>query len=387
MKKTGYLAFALLMLALGISDALRGVLAPLFQTHFALSTAQLSMVVTVSYLGNLVFLLLGGRVLDKLPRKAALMLFIAIWMAALGLFTVTDSYLCLLIGMFFAMGASTLLSTAVSLTTRLLVAGSPAAMVNILFFVQGIGTSGSQSLVGNLTGDFAGWKQINLLLLLCGAGVLLLLAFQGISMEPPCLPTEKPAEKPAEKPWHNRAFWPLVCVFGFYFIAEHGVMNWLVSYASTALNQSRGAAANYTAVFFGGIMVGRLLFSPLIDRVGIYKSLRIFGTGACILYSAGILLGGSGLWLLAASGVLFSILYPTLLLVVPMLWPVRFSAGACGTIVAVASLFDILFNFAFGAVVDRIGFRLGFLLMPLSMLFFLASLLTLTRKGAQPGGG
>ena len=46
------------------------------------------------------------------------------------------------------------------------------------------------------------------------------------------------------------AFLPLVLIIGLYFIAEHGIMNWLVSYATNALEVPMGQAANFTAVFF-----------------------------------------------------------------------------------------------------------------------------------------
>ncbi|MEG0166947.1 MAG: fucose permease, partial [Ruthenibacterium sp.] len=53
------IAFAVLMLALGVNDALRGVFSNIFATHFSLSATELAQIVTVSYSGNLIFLLFG----------------------------------------------------------------------------------------------------------------------------------------------------------------------------------------------------------------------------------------------------------------------------------------------------------------------------------------
>ncbi|MEG2435357.1 MAG: fucose permease, partial [Ruthenibacterium sp.] len=135
------IAFAVLMLALGVNDALRGVFSNIFAAHFSLSATELAQIVTVSYSGNLIFLLFGGRLIDHLERKKAMLLFIGLWMCALAFFVGTDSYRCVLIGVFFAMGTSTLLSTTVNIVTPLLFAASPGVAVGFLFFMQGVGTS------------------------------------------------------------------------------------------------------------------------------------------------------------------------------------------------------------------------------------------------------
>ena len=47
-------------------------------------------------------------------------------------------------------------------------------------------------------------------------------------------------------------------------------------------------ASNYLAVFFGGVMLGRLVLSPLVDRLGILKSMGVFGSLSAVLYIAGV---------------------------------------------------------------------------------------------------
>lgn len=370
-----YAAFAVLMAVLGASDALRGVLAPVFQAHFALTMPQVSRIVTASYAGNFAFLLLGGKALDRLPRKPAVFLFGLTWAAALLLLACTDSYPCLLAGMFLSVGASTLLNTAVSLTTPLLFASSPAALVNVLFFVQCIGTVSSQGIVGNLVTRFGSWQKVNGILLCAGLAAIVPILF--------CRFPEKRAEPkraPAARARPNRTFFVMLLIFGLYFIAEHGVMNWLVSYAMSAFSLRQGAAAGYTAAFFAGIMGGRLLFSPLTDRLGVFRCMKIFSALATVLYAAGVLLGAGGLWLLAASGIFFSILYPTLVFSVSVLWPAEVSSGVCGALLSIASLADIGFNAGFGRLVDLVGFRAAFWIMPAAMAGCAALLYLLCRR-------
>ena len=83
-------------------------------------------------------------------------------------------------------------------------------------------------------------------------------------------------------------------IIGLYFIAEHGIMNWLVSYATNALEVPMGQAANFTAVFFGCVMVGRLVLSSLVDKLGIYRCLRLFATSAAVLYTGRCSAGCTG---------------------------------------------------------------------------------------------
>lgn len=128
-----FAAFVVLMVGLGSSDSLRGIFSPVFSSHFALSATQLGLIVTVSYIGNLVFLLVGGNVIERFEKKKALLALTGIWMAALAVFAFTDNYYLLLAGMFCAMGASTLLNTTLNLVTPLLFASSPAFFVNLLF--------------------------------------------------------------------------------------------------------------------------------------------------------------------------------------------------------------------------------------------------------------
>ena len=77
MKNKGlYIVSALLMIILGISDALRGIFTPLFTSVFGFSMSQVGFIVSASYLGNLICLLFGGMILDRIGRKRAMALFI-----------------------------------------------------------------------------------------------------------------------------------------------------------------------------------------------------------------------------------------------------------------------------------------------------------------------
>ena len=180
MKRTkwiAFLCFAFLMAGLGANDALRGIFAPVFQERYDLNGSQLSLIVTISYVGNLLFLSIGGKLLDLFPRKNVAVAVTAVWAGAVALNLVSDSYIWILVSMFFALGASTLLNTTVNILTPAVFAGYAGLMVNVLFFIQGIGTSGSQLLLGRYAFHYAGWKWINAALLIVAFLVIVLFFF------------------------------------------------------------------------------------------------------------------------------------------------------------------------------------------------------------------
>ena len=370
-----FFAFVVLMVGLGSNDSLRGIFSTIFQEHFSLTTTQLGLIVTASYIGNLVFLLVGGNLSTRFSKKRVLQVLILIWMAALALFAFTSNYTVLLIGMALALGSSTLLNTTMNLITPLLFATAPGFFVNFLFFTQEIGTSGSQYILGSHADGFAFWQHTNLVLLILGAVAFVLLLFCNVPEE-----AAAPADAPAQKggcDW--RIIVPYVLVFGFYFIAEHGVMNWMVAYGVDGLGLPQASAAKYLSVFFGGMMIGRLCLSPLVDKLGALKSLAAFGGVSCVLYLIGSLGGAVTMPVWAISGLSFSILYPTLVMSIRLYFPAQQVSGAAGTILSIASLADILFNVGFGKLVDMAGYAVSIRVLPLSVLAFFIVFMLFTK--------
>lgn len=370
-----FFAFVVLMVGLGSNDSLRGIFSTIFQEHFSLTTTQLGLIVTASYIGNLVFLLVGGNLSTRFSKKRVLQVLILIWMAALALFAFTSNYTVLLIGMALALGSSTLLNTTMNLNTPLLFATAPGFFVNFLFFTQEIGTSGSQYILGSHADGFAFWQHTNLVLLILGAVAFVLLLFCNVPEE-----AAASADAPAQKGGYDwRIIVPYVLVFGFYFIAEHGVMNWMVAYGVDGLGLPQASAAKYLSVFFGGMMIGRLCLSPLVDKLGALKSLAAFGGVSCVLYLIGSLGGAVTMPVWAISGLSFSILYPTLVMSIRLYFPAQQVSGAAGTILSIASLADILFNVGFGKLVDMAGYAVSIRVLPLSVLAFFIVFMLFTK--------
>ena len=371
------LCFGVLMLGLGSSDSLRGIFSPVFQEHYSVGGKGLSMMVVISYVGNLLFLSVGGKMMDTFDRKKVAMGMLGIWMAAVLLNVLTDSYPMILLSMFLALGASTMLNTTVNLLTPMVCAGYAGMMVNIFFFIQGIGTSGSQFLLGRFAFSYDGWKMINGVLFAVGLVSLVLFAMVNLKPEkikPKTIQKKKPQDMPGAS-----IFWLLVLMMGFYFIGEHGIMNWMLTYCMNALQMPSHTASAYLSIFWGGMTVGRLVFAPVVQKLGVRKSLKYFGGAGTVLFVTGVLSGSKGVILLSISGLLISILYPTMVLFFQQIYPVSVVATKTGAIISAATIADIVFNAGFGALSDSMGIQISFLILPVCMVLYYCFYLLLLR--------
>lgn len=374
-----FLCFMVVMIVLGASDSLRGIFALMFQEHFKLSNFQVSLIITVSYIGNLIFLFFGGAFIDRSSKKRAFITVLCIWLCGALLFVLTDHYIVLLVGMFLCMGASTLLNTTINILVPTIFLASPGFIVNVLFFVQGIGTSTSQNAIGHMTMNFTSWKIVNIILILMAVLGLLLISRAEIT-EVKQQGNNKVSYGSIMK---TPAFLLLVLIFGFYFIAEHGTLNWFILYGTKELGLNMEHASLYLSLFFGGITLGRFLFAPMVQTLGIGRSIGVFGSIGTILYIIGVLLGNQALALLSVSGLCISIVYPTLVLLIRNYYDMDRISTATGAIISCATIFDIGFNMVFGKLVDYVGLKISFLILPVSMAIF-CTLYLIFQKSVKP---
>lgn len=303
----------------------------------------------------------GGRLVDRISRKKFMYGVMLLWMGALTAYLLTANYYALLVFMIFSLGASAMLSTTVNLLTPLVYA-APAFFVNFFNFLQGAGISTAQNVGGRFASSLSAWKGANLILLACGCVGLVLLWFVK-------LPQPKPDAGSAGgygAVIRNPAYKYLFLLCGFYCITEHGLQNWLVTYGSDYLGYTVPQAARYLSFFFGGIMAGRLLFAPLVQKCGIMRSMRVFVAAAGVLYVSGMLL-------LCGSGLAFSILWPTIVLLIGRYYDPGLAGTATGFITGFATLFDVAFNACFGKLIDWLGFGTAIQILPVSMLLLCLS--------------
>jgi fucose permease len=110
--------------------------------------------------------------------------------------------------------------------------------------------------------------------------------------------------------------------------------------------------------------------APVVQKLGIRKSLSILGGIGCIVYILGVLSGVNGTWILGCSGIFISIIYPTIVLYLQEFFPKESVATATGLVISCGTIFDIAFNALFGTVVELVGFGICKIIFPVAMVLF-----------------
>ena len=346
-----YAVCALLMVILGTSDALRGIFTPLFTSVYGFSMSQVGVIVSASYLGNLICLLFGGMLLDRMGRKRAMAMFIIALALSEVLLLFGSRYAMLVLGFFLSLGISTLLNTTINLISDSFSATKSLMLLNALFFLQGIGTSGSQLILSRYASSVPVWNGV-----LIGMAVLLVpLAIAVMRMKD----TESGgAAEEASAAGSDRLESGMIALIAFtlglYLIAEHGITNYIIMYGTEHLGISAASAGFALSLYSAGIMIGRLVLGQAVDRIGAERMLfvsLVVATVVSVLSFASAILP-----LLFIVGLAVSIVYPTTVSLVRKHAPHALGARATTIAVSAASILDVVFNAVFGKAIDSVGY-------------------------------
>ena len=358
-----YFACALLMLLLGTSDALRGIFSPLFLNGFGMTMAEISIIVSASYLGNLVCLLFGGVILDRIGAKRAMISFLVLLMASELLLLLGYQYAFLLAGFFLTLGLSTLLNTTMIYLSGEFSDRNPLLFLNVLFFLQGIGTSLSQLLLTKFSSSPAVWNTVIITL----SVLMLPIAFiLGCTKFREGRKEDNDSKGKGREKMDRRSIVLLALALAFYLIAEHGVTNYIVLYGTEYLKMSAGSVGIMLSLFSFGILSGRLILAAVSDRIGGARMVLICLAAALLCYGAVFFL--NMLPILFLAGFAVSIIYPTLTDLSKKYVPSSMAARATTVVVSLASVLDIGFNFVFGSFIEKVGYAGAMSVLPASML-------------------
>ena len=364
------------MVLLGTSDALRGIFSPLFLSGFGFSEAELGVIVSASYLGNLVFLLFGGQILDRVGLKKSMMVFVLVMALSLLLMLFGYIYAILVISFFLTLGLSTLLNTSINIASDSFSASGSLVYLNILFFIQGIGTSLSQLILSAYSENRSAW-DLTLIVLSCLMVPVLIMLSKAKVEE-----VKKSQNSPNEsKTGDMRSLILLILTLSFYTIAEHGFTNYIISYG-ISMGKESADMGKTLSLFSLGIMSGRLILGSLIVKFGERKMVLSSLAAGSILFLLFFFFGMEGLSFFL--GFSISTLYPTLVAFSRRYVPSRLASRATATVVSLCSVMDIAFNFCFGFISSLHGFSESMKMLPIFMILAFLTAIPLLRKTGQP---
>ena len=150
---------------------------------------------------------------------------------------------------------------------------------------------------------------------------------------------------------------PLILItisLGLYTITEHGITNYIMLYGTEYLKLSAENVGLGLALYSAGIMSGRLILSPVIDKVGAGRMVLISIIAGFVFSS--IVFSSDILPLLFFVGFGISIVYPTTVSLFRRYVPLSLGARVTTIAISIASILDVIFNAVFGKAIDIFGY-------------------------------
>ncbi|NCC76913.1 MAG: MFS transporter [Clostridia bacterium] len=353
---------------LAMFDNFKGIFVPYFKQDFAISNAQVGVLMTSSLLAYAVFQYICGMLVERFGHKRVVSSGIVVAILALLLIVNARSFPLLLLGFFALNIGSATFNVAVNTLGPMVQVASTATLMNIINFSYGTSNTISQKAVGQLLARGVRWPSFFVFLIAAAALLfifLLLIRLPQYHQEHKVIYSKKDLFK-------NKFLYLYIVAIGFYLAAEYGTGNWFVNYMSDTYQLGADLRSTYVALFFGLETVGRLFGGVVIDRLGYYRSILVCGLGAFALTLAGILMGRSGLLIFALAGLGYSIIYPTIMLAFYHVFK-EAAVYATGLLLMSGTLLAMLVNLIIGIANDYLGSRLAFYAIALCLAIFLAA--------------
>ena len=337
----------------GFVDNLKGPLLPEILRTEGMSYAQGGTFFLAAYVGFIIATLTSGVLADMLSNRHVMLLSaVCLIVGAGGLNVATSLPLLNLFMVVIGLGLGGIEVGANGLMVELHTTAR-ARYLNLLGMFHGVGSLTVPLLVAWLIAIPLQWPQIYLSTAVLAIPVLAIFAVARAAAEPvtPSIQTGQTSLAGQVTRWSwsellrlgfsRRMAW-FYLLISSYVAAELGLAAWLVEYLQQVQHISVTLSSFYLSCFFVLIMLGRFFGSWWIERVGYLRMIAIAlcGTFACL--AGGIFGPDSWTWLLPASGLFMSIIFPTIAAAVAAAHPTN-----------VGSIFGLLFTF--GGVGGALG--------------------------------
>lgn len=299
----------LMYVIVAMSDNFKGIFVPFFKDDFGINNTQIGYVLTAGFLAYAVFQYVGGIFIEKIGYKKVIATGFMIGMASLVLLITCKTYIILMVGLFGLNVGMAMFNVGVNTLGPVLTVTSTAVLMNFVNFSYGASNTAIQKVAGTLLNKGIPWTQFYIFMLLCCGALLVYLLLIKI----PYVPASEKVKYNKKDLFKNKVMYLYIAALGFYLASEYGIGNWFVNYMGEEFNLDADKRAFYAALFFGLETVGRLFGGFIVDRLGSFKSMLLFGCTASLLSAVGIWLGEAGLLIFSIAGLFYSIIYPTII--------------------------------------------------------------------------
>lgn len=386
---TGFLVF-------GFSENIKGPAIPRIQADFSLTEFHIGLLLSLNSLGYLLACAYTGWLIKKLGIKTATILSF-VMMALAGILIYFSPNYGAFAGSYFVMYLGNgMLEIALGVMAATIFTRNTGTMMNLSHFFYGLSSMIAPLLsTGLMAATFRqhsiGWRGM----------YLIVLSFSLLPILPVLAgkyPKQEQEGSQGPSLWdfaRNPIAWLIVFILSFAVVAEMAVGGWLVNFLEKSYDFHPTAAAGVLTGFFFCFMSARLLFGPIIDRLGFVKSIWMASlfSGSSILLS--LLIGKPAVFLLALAGFGVAPVYPTVMALISKLFKdsvptaMTFVLTVMGTAMvggnflvgAVVDLFKLLYTASAGTeAAVRIAYKAGYAFIGLCCLICFGGTLLLYRK-------
>jgi len=359
----------------GFTDNLKGPTLPSMLAELHISYGTGGNIFFGEYLGFLIATLITGILADRFGLKSVILLagvFLGIGVSGYSSFQSA----ILLSGSLFVLGLGL---GALELGPNAIIVSlhheHKGLYLNLMAVLHGLGSLIAPLFAGWLLSISVSWRVIyrwDILLIALFIFVFIFLRFPKAEEK-----TQLDFRHIPQIAFKGQLPWFYVAIL-FYVAVEIGIASWLVTFLQKIHNISVTASTQSLSIFFATIMIGRLLGGFFVQRIGYVRSNLYMAVGATFCIIAGLFGPKELFFLLPASGLFLSIMFPT------------FTAAVSDTHTENANtILGVLFTFAglggvvgpwlMGWVSDLFGLQIGFSTILLFTAVMLISLIVLAK--------
>ena len=354
------LIFTLMFLSPFIENT-RGIFIPIFKEEFSVSNTGISSMLTSVSLVGMAVTFLGGAIIERIGQKKTIIIGIVCLITGIFIQTQADTFLMFFIGFAPIIAGINIYGVAANTIIPILFVGTSTIAMNLLHFMYGAGSTVSQNAVGFLLDRNITWRTMYIFVALFYLIVLIAFIFAKIPDEP-----KVENVTGAKSIFKNPMLYFFGLALGFYVFAEQGVSLWLTNYLKEGFGLRESIGARYIGIFFFIFAIGRLVGGFIVQKTGALRTVIVSQVIALILLGTGIMLGEDYVIIISISGLFFSIVFPSLMSLVSVLFSEK-RGMATGFIMTMVALVLNLMNLLMGILTDLVGPQVSIYLLPLSM--------------------
>ena len=311
-----------------------------------------------AYLGFLIATLVTGALSDTAGQKVVIFTACACLFVGIVGYSMASMFLILAMAMLvIGLGLGSLELGGNSIIVDLHHQGK-GRYLNLLAFFHGVGSMVAPLYAGLLLTAGLSWRSIYQSAILV---VLLLLVYFLLVKYPKSdtLASNKLDLRSLGKSAFTGEMILFYAVLAIYVAAEIGIGTWLVEFLQKSKFQSVAISSFYLSLFFGGVTVGRLIGSFLVERVGYLKSMLYVSLASVVCVAIGTFAPASLAFFLPLTGLFFSIIFPTATAAASDLHQENVGT-VLGLLFTFAGIGGMLGPWLVGIFSDWLGIQLGF---------------------------